>query len=197
MRFQLSTWFKILPIAVFAILLSLSIRMGDLFYDIKEDATLSLHWQKAFAEGEKRIPVPVQTTGAKTLTENELLVLQQLSLRRAELDKRQTALIQKEQELNAWQKKLTEQQNKLNDMAEKLQARAFETDSRENAELLRIYTHMKPTQAAALLNAVDHPLALYILKNIPPLQAAGILEKMAPETAARFTLEMAATPEGG
>lgn len=197
MHIRLTTWFKFLPIAVFVILLSLSIRMGDLFYDIKEEHSLSVELQKAFAQGEKMLAVPVQTSQPQTLTENELLVLQQLSLRRIELDKRQNDLVKKEQELNALQKKLAEQQQKLNAMEKKLHARAAETDLKENAELIRIYTHMKPAQAATLLTSLDPSLALQILKNMPPLQAAGILEKMPPETARQLTLEMATPPAGG
>ena len=188
--------FKFLPLAVFIILLSLSIRMGTLFYDIKEEHFLSLEMQKALAQNENKFPVSVQSKESQTLTENELLILQQLSIRREELDKRQNELNQKEQELFLLQKNLEEQQQKLNEMNKKLQALSSQSDLQENAELIRIYAHMKPSQAAALLTNLDQKLTLQILKNMPPLQAAGILGNMPEETARQLTLEMADIASG-
>ncbi len=192
---RLSTCFKFLPIAVFIILLSLSVRMGDLFYDIKEDKTGFLTTQNAYAREENKTTLVHQTSTTQTLTENELRVLQQLSTRRAELDKRQNELTQKEQELNTLQKKLAEQQQTLKTQEEKLRLLAGNTGLKEHAELIRIYTHMKPTQAAQLLTTLDDTLSVYIIKNIPPVQAAAVLGKMPPEKAQQLTLKIATKAE--
>ena len=165
--------------------------MGNLFYDIKEEHNISIELQKASAINDNMISIPIQTSQTKALTENELLILQQLSVRRTELDKRQKELDKKEQELTELEKKLTTQQKKLDEIAKKLKEQIEQSTLQKNTELVHIYTHMKPTQAAIVLSSLDKTLILQILKNMPPTQAAAILEKFPPEEAKNLTILMA------
>jgi flagellar motility protein MotE (MotC chaperone) len=130
---------------------------------------------------------------------SERALLERLSERRKELEKRQSELEMRDTLLKAAEKKLEERLGELKQAEERIVAA---TQQKEEVELHRLknlvtmYESMKPKDAAKIFDGLDLKLATEVAKLIQPRRMSDILAQMSPEAAQRLTVELASRPAG-
>lgn len=141
---------------------------------------------------------PAQAFDPSTLTEGQLLALQQLAARRQELDERER-LIDMRAELNArTEERLDQQISRLAALKERIEALVVDLDEDEEqkmARLVKIYETMKPKAAAEIFNRLEIPILLHVVERMKEAKSAVVLGKMNPAIAKRVTSELAKRKE--
>jgi flagellar motility protein MotE (MotC chaperone) len=128
---------------------------------------------------------------------SERALLERLSERRKELEKRQSEMEMRDTLLKAAEKKLDERLNELKQAEERIVAA---TQQKEEVELHRLknlvtmYESMKAKDAAKIFDGLDLKLATEVAKLIQPRRMSDILAQMSPEAAQRLTVELASRP---
>jgi flagellar motility protein MotE (MotC chaperone) len=136
---------------------------------------------------------------APHISPSERALLERLSERRAELEKRQSELDMRDTLLKAAEKKLGERLNELKQAEERIVAA---TQQKEEVELQRLknlvtmYESMKAKEAAKIFEKLDVKLATDVARLIQPRRMSEILAQMTPEAAQRLTVELASRPQG-
>lgn len=128
------------------------------------------------------------------LSPAEIEVLQELSQRRAELDKRASTLDQQQVVLQAAEKRVDDKIAKLQDLQKSIQSQVDQQNAAENARmqsLVKIYETMKPADAAQILSQLDMPILLQMLSQMKEAKTAPILAAMDPNRAQAITTAMA------
>jgi len=114
-------------------------------------------------------------------TPDELVLLQQLSERRAEIDKREKDLDLKINILAASEANLQKKIEELNNLKQQISALIEEKKNLEGSKimsLVKIYENMKPKEAAKIFNQLDLPLLISIFKLMKEAKIAPILSSM-------------------
>ena len=109
---------RLIPVFLFVAILSLSLRIGDAWYHFKEGEKM-IGTLDALAQN--AISMAPEATTPQTLTESEILVLQQLAKRRAALDEREHILTVKQKELEQLEQQITTQKKELQSLQKKLE----------------------------------------------------------------------------
>lgn len=125
----------------------------------------------------------------------ELKLLQSLSQRRDQLDKRAAALDQRDVVLQAAEKRIDEKIAKLQQMQKAIDSAANKQDQEQSAKLkslVKIYETMKPRDAARIFDQLDMPVLIEVLGNMKERSTAPILASMDPAKAKAVTLALAA-----
>ncbi len=177
---------RLIPIFFFLAVLSLSFRIGDAWFNLTEEEMIG----PTQALAQNSISMSPQATAPQTLTESEILVLQQLAKRRAALDEREHLLTEKENQLSLLEEQILAQKKELETLQKKLEEQALHLPDDETTHLIKIYANMRPQEAARLLQAQEASLRMNILRRLPPLKTASILEKMDTQTAVLLTQEL-------
>jgi flagellar motility protein MotE (MotC chaperone) len=140
------------------------------------------------------VPLQVAEGGGD---DSEPALLQRLSDRRAELDKRAGDLDMREQLLAAAEKKLDEREAALAALQAKIDAMVDEKQATEDAQfkgLVGMYETMKPKDAAKIFDTLEMPVLIRVARAMNPRKMAPILAAMS--TAPAQTLSTAlASPE--
>ena len=128
-------------------------------------------------------------------TPAEVGILQDLSRRSAELDKRSDTLDHRELLLQALESQVDTKIAKLQALQSDLKVLADQVD--QNGEkrltsLVHIYETMKPDDAAQILQKMDMPVLLQLLSRMKDRNAAPILAAMDPAMARGITTALAA-----
>jgi len=127
------------------------------------------------------------------MSQEEIGLLQQLSDRRAELDKREAALSDREVLMQATEKRIDEKIVKLQQLAGTIDGAVKTRDDKEEARvqsLAHMYEQMKPAEAARILDQLDIPVILTMLDKMREQKAAPILAGMDPAKAKAVTLAL-------
>lgn len=131
---------------------------------------------------------------APNISPSERALLERLSERRKELEKRQSEMEMRDTLLKAAEKKLDERLKELKQAEERIVAA---TQQKEEVELHRLknlvtmYESMKAKDAAKIFDGLDLKLATEVAKLIQPRRMSDILAQMSPEAAQRLTVELA------
>jgi flagellar motility protein MotE (MotC chaperone) len=177
--------FRILPVFIFLAVLTLSIRVNNVFDSLKnaDSRSFSISQSKAWAEEEasrdtaelgkvleqaERGQNP-GSTGEKansTFTQSEIMILQELAERREALDLRSREIDKKAQ--------LREYESKL----KKLIGEYNEKEKEKIAALVKMYASMKPQSAARIFNTLDIETAASLLREMKPSSASAIVSQM-------------------
>ncbi|MBV9863575.1 MAG: hypothetical protein JO267_15665 [Alphaproteobacteria bacterium] len=124
----------------------------------------------------------------------EVDLLQALSQRRSELDKRSDELDGREVMLKAAEQRINEKIDALKKMEqsidEKLQQNKEENEDKIK-NIVRIYEIMKPQEAARIFEQLDMPVLLDVVEHMKEQKAAPILANMQPQKAKALTLALA------
>lgn len=162
-------------------------------------------------EPAKDAPAPKPATPLKTpggtvvqldpanISPSERALLERLSERRKELEKRKSEMEMRDTLLKAAEKKLEERLGELKQAEERIVAA---TQQKEEAELHRLknlvtmFESMKAKDAAKIFDGLDLKLATEVAKLIQPRRMSDILAQMSPEAAQRLTVELASRPGG-
>jgi flagellar motility protein MotE (MotC chaperone) len=165
----------------------------------------------ASPEPAKDAPAPKPTTPPKgpggtvvqldpaNISPSERALLERLSERRKELEKRKSEMEMRDTLLKAAEKKLEERLGELKQAEERIVAA---TQQKEEAELHRLknlvtmFESMKAKDAAKIFDGLDLKLATEVAKLIQPRRMSDILAQMSPEAAQRLTVELASRPGG-
>jgi flagellar motility protein MotE (MotC chaperone) len=128
------------------------------------------------------------------MSPSEVELLQKLSDRRAELDKRSAELSQREVLLQAAEKRIDDKIAKLTSLEKDIGGivdKHSEEDDARIKSLVKIYETMKPVDAARIFSQLDMPVLLGVLENMKERNAAPILAAMDPGKAKAVTLALA------
>jgi flagellar motility protein MotE (MotC chaperone) len=121
-------------------------------------------------------------------------VLQGLSGRRAELDRRGTELDQREALLKAAEQRIEAKVQELKQLQGTMEALIRRYDEDEEARkksLVKIFETMKPAEAARIFEQMDMPVLLDIFERMKERNAAPVLAQMHPARAKQVTAELA------
>lgn len=143
-------------------------------------------------------PAPVNGTlvqmDANPISPSERALLERLSERRQELEKRQSELDMRDTLLKAAEKRL---ESKINDLRDAEARMVAATQQKEDSEkerlrnLVMMYENMKAKDAAKIFDRLDVKLATEVAKMIQPRRMSEIMAQMTPESAQRLTVELA------
>ena len=128
------------------------------------------------------------------LSPAEIEVLQELSVRRAQLDRRSGEIDQQQIVLQAAEKRIDEKIAKLEAIQKNVQAIVDKQNAADDARtqsLVKIYETMKPADAAQILSQLDLPILLQMLSRMKEAKTAPILAAMDPSKAEVITTAMA------
>jgi flagellar motility protein MotE (MotC chaperone) len=129
-----------------------------------------------------------------SMSPSEVELLQQLAERRAELDKRAAAISQREVVLQAAEKRIDEKIAKLETLKKDIGGIVDKQNAEDAARLeslVKIYSTMKPVDAARIFSQLDMPVLLGVLEHMKERNAAPILAAMDPGKAKAVTLALA------
>lgn len=205
--------FRILPIFIFLAVLTLSVKVNNVFDLLKhpENLKLSISQQSAFAE-EKAAPETeklsqvldqnAQNSSALGLnTENpnngfsqsEILILQELAERREALDLRAKEIDRKAIQLKVAEEEIDKKIKQLQDYEQRLKKLMIEYNQEEKdkiTSLAKLYTTMKPKDAARIFNTLEISILVPLLKEMKPSASSAILSQMNSEKAKAVTTEL-------
>lgn len=147
--------------------------------------------------GSKPPAEPPKVTGlpeTHAFSASELEVLQSLSARRDELDRREKALVEREALLSAASQEVdakVAELNKLKGEIEKLLGQQSTMEEERIASLVKIYEAMKPKEAATIFNTLDIDVLLSVVSRMNERRISPILASMDPEKARLVTIRLA------
>lgn len=186
----------------FPILLSLAtFVLAGKAYFVATSALYPIHAQAApeeTADNKNLEEKPANTTEKRphlkdfdplTLTADEIDVLQTLHKRREELEAREQRLTTDETTLRSIRSKIEEDLKILSEVEtriNKILAKYSKDQKEKIVRLTKLYSQMKPKQAASILENLEADIAVEILDSLNEKNAASILDKMAPDKAQKL-----------
>ena len=198
---------RILPLFIFTAVLTLSVRISHIVDNIQENHQTHIEFgaQNALAAEEQKdketavlnqilesdsLTPSAPLEGASSFSKSEIAILQDLAKRREAL-----SLKDKEIDKKALQLKITEEeiQKKLEQLQayeaklRKLMQEYSEKEKQKLTTLVKMYSSMKPKDAARIFNTLDIELSTAILKEMKPSTSSGILSQMEAEKAKAIT----------
>lgn len=203
--------FRILPAFIFMAVLTLTVKINNVFdlYNHPGNRKLSISQSAAFAEEKisqetaelSKVLSQGGNTGSSSgaanpgtaFTQSEIMILQELAERREaldvraqEIDKRAIQLKVAEEEIDKKLKQLKEYEQRL----EKLIHRYSAQEQENINSLVKLYSSMKPKDAARIFNALDMDITVALLKGMKPSSSSAILSQMNSEKAKAVTSEL-------
>ncbi len=132
--------------------------------------------------------------GAKGLSKSEIAVLESLSKRREELQRRAKALDMREQLVEAAEKRLQDRVAELKQIQADIDKTIDRKDKQSEerlASVVKMYESMKPKDAARIFERLDMGVLLDVVKRMSPRKVASVLSQMDPVAAQELTVELA------
>ncbi len=136
----------------------------------------------------------IRPTDPLDLSDEEILLLQQLSERRAEIERRAREIERRAALLEAAEQRIDDKVKELQNLQATIREMLIEHDEQEEAQirsLVKIYENMKPKDAARIFEQLDMLVLLEVIDRMSERRAAPILAKMHPRRAQEVTLELA------
>lgn len=140
------------------------------------------------------VPAPASPVyGEHAYSAAELDVLQSLSKRRDELDKREQQVVQHEALLKAAEgevdRKIAELNKIKKELVDLLNKQQAVQDERVNS-LVKIYENMKPKEAARIFDTLEMDVLLAVIGKMSERKSSPILASMDPEKARIVTIKL-------
>ena len=130
----------------------------------------------------------------RLFSEMEIKLLQELDVRRIELERREQALRVREKLADLAEVELKDRVEKMNELQTQLTNLLKNLSNKEEGELLqlaKIYEEMRPNNAAIVLNKLDDNIVFDLFKRMNRKDTAKIMEKMDPIKARRISKMLA------
>ncbi|MDR1026502.1 MAG: hypothetical protein LBL47_03790 [Lactobacillus sp.] len=199
---------RILPIFIFIAVLTLSIKVHNLFDNLKgqNKSVFSIYQSSAMAEDkdtqetdeldtvlERADNTPnIIDPASKShgFTQSEILILQELAERREALDLRSREIDRKAVQLKVAEEEINKKIRQLQEYENKLKNLIGEYDKKEKEKidsLVKLYSTMKPKDAARIFDTLDVDITVSLLKEMKPSVSSSILSQMRPEKAKAIT----------
>lgn len=144
-------------------------------------------------DGTRAAPLLSPTDGHE-YSDSELDILQSLSKRREDLDRRENNLNESAALLKAAEKEVDRKLTELNGLKaeiEKLLGQQSQMEDARIASLVKIYEAMKPKEAATIFNTLDPDVLLSVVSRMNERRLSPILASMDPEKARMVTIRLA------
>jgi len=135
-----------------------------------------------------------RTAPAAAVSQTELDVLQSLGERRAELDRRNDELQQREVLLKATEQRINDKIAQLQAMEKSISDTVKKHDDENDAKiknLVKIYETMKPKEAARIFEQLDMPVLIEVAGHMKEMKLAPVLASMDAGKAKALTLALA------
>lgn len=205
---RLKQHFRILPLVIFMAVLTLSIRVNNVFDMLKNPYAnhFSISQSNAFAEEKDTKETadlskilesngsPQTTDGTpqpnSTFSQSEIMILQELAERREALDLRSREIDKKAVQLRVAEQEIDKRLTQLRNYEQKLRKLIKEYNDKEKAKidaLVKVYSTMKPKDAARIFNTLDIEVTVSLLKEMKPSTSSAILSQMRAEKAKEIT----------
>lgn len=206
---MIKTKIRLLPVFIFMAVLTLTIKVNTVFdlYNRNQQKQLSISTGAAMAEEKlsnetKALSDVLNNSSQKNakdenlnsnFSQSEILILQELAERREaldirsqEIDKRAIQLKVTEEEINKKLHQLQEYEQKL----EKLINIYSEQEKNNINTMVKLYSNMKPKDAARIFNTLDMNIVVALLKGMKASQASSVLAQMDATKAQAVTAEL-------
>lgn len=205
---KLKQQFRILPMVIFMAVLMLTIRVNNLFDMLKNpyQSHISISQSRALAEEqdtqttsdlstllEKSDTIeqnPSNSPQNNTFSQSEIMILQELAERREALDIRSKEIDKKAVQLRVAEQEIDKRLTQLREYEQKLRKLIKEYNEKEKAKidsLVKVYSTMKPKDAARIFNTLDIEVTVSLLKEMKPSTSSAILSQMKAEKAKEIT----------
>ncbi len=204
--------FRLMPLAIIAIFGLLGVKVADLWSALNPAPAAQAQGPTVAAKprpdpAPPPAPAAAEGNGAEgsraidplAMSATEIELLQKLSERRAELDRRAAELSQREVLLQAAEKRIDEKIAKLAALEKEIAVVADKQSAEEDARvksLVKIYETMKPAEAARILEQLDLAVLLGVIEHMKEAKVSGILASMDPTKARALTDALAMRRDG-
>jgi flagellar motility protein MotE (MotC chaperone) len=197
---------RLLPVLISAAALLFCAKIADVWFAIRIAPLAAAQAQTAHEP-----PKPSRTAAAETapaapgnkrtprdpmlFSPQEVEILQSLSQRRDDLDRRAAEVDRHEALLQATEQRIDDKIAKLQQMESTINDAFKKEDQKDDAKiksLVKIYETMKPKEAARIFEQLDLPVLLEVLDHMKEMKTAPILASMDPTKAKAVTLALAA-----
>jgi len=199
-----------LPVFIFAAVLSLSIKINSVYDTIVNSGLpkINISQNKAFAEEKnntetaqltqilERSSSETQTPAASpdsSFSRSEIAILQELAERREALDIRSHEIDKKAIQLKVAEDEIDKKLKQLKEYEIRLQKLINQYNEKEKAQLdslVKMYSTMKPKDAARIFNTFELDILVAILKEMKPSVSSAILSQMNALKAKEVTSEL-------
>ncbi len=189
---------RLLPLFIFVGVLSLSIKINYVYNTIinRELPKISISQNKALAEEKEKAETQQLNnilngnaqnvnTGSfqnnSAFTQSEINILQELAERREALDVRSEEIDKKALQLKVAESEIDKKLAQLKVYEEKLQKLINQYNEQERAQLatlVKMYSTMKPKDAARIFNTFEIDILVAILREMKPSSSSAILSQM-------------------
>ncbi len=193
---------RLLPITIVIMSMVLGVKVVDFSLGVEASFASSSEPEKTAVDKEKtplhdqeatvEDVTPVEIISAPTRKEIEYL--QKLAKRRQELDRRSGELDVREKLLEAVEMRIVERTTSLKKIEATIEAALKKHDALERAQLeslVKIYSAMKPKEAAQIFNNLDDEVLISIVQNMKEKKMGAILAKMSLDKAKKLTVSLA------
>ena len=201
---------RLLPIFIFMAVLTLSIKINNVFdmYNNQTKQALTISTSKALAEeqlnketaelteilqGGSKNPAAKTDNPNNAFTQSEIMILQELADRREILDLRAKEIDKRAIQLKVAEEEIDKKLRQLKDYEQKLQKLVNEYSQKEQSNidsLVKLYASMKPKDAARIFNNMDMDITVTLLKGMKPSASSAILSQMESEKAQAVTAQL-------
>jgi flagellar motility protein MotE (MotC chaperone) len=139
--------------------------------------------------------VPPMLGGDPTLfTQEEIDLLQNLSVRRAELDRKEQRLDERESLIAAAEARIDAKIEEMKSLKSAIEGLVETKEAQEDdriKKLISVYEKMKPKDAARIWNDLDMEILLQVALGMREANTAAVLSQMSPDRARALTSELA------
>jgi flagellar motility protein MotE (MotC chaperone) len=202
---------RILPIAIALAVAVLGLKIGDAWRHSGSALAQQPQAQPAQAPAAPAAQAPAEAPPAApvgaapsasparaldditNLTASEIEVLQQLVVRRAEIERRGAELSRREAVLKAAEERIQakiEEMKKLQAGVEQAIRRYDEQEEQRRKSLVKIYETMKPQEAAKIFEQMDLTTLVEMVERMSERKVAPVLAAMNPVRAKQVTTEL-------
>ena len=204
--------FRILPFFIFLAVLTLSVKVNNVFDLLKhpETSKISISQKSAYAEEKQAQETAelskVLNSGNSSTTvapnnmrpdngfsQSEIMILQELAERREALDLRSKEIDRKAVQLKVAEDEIDKKIKQLQDYEQRLKKLMVEYNKEEREKitsLAKLYMNMKPKDAARIFNTLDMSILIPLLKEMKPATTSAILSQMNAERVKEVTAEL-------
>lgn len=202
---------RVLPIFIFMAVLSLSIKINNVFdsFISNEAPKISISQNRAIAQektnqetaqlsqilarNDDGTAIQTPSTPGNNFTQSEIAILQELAERREALDLRSQEIDKKAIQLKVAEDEIDKKLKQLQEYEGKLQKLINAYNDKERAQLdslVKMYSTMKPKDAARIFNTFEMDILVAILKEMKPSVSSAILAQMNALKAKAVTTEL-------
>ncbi len=201
----------LLPFLIFVAVLTLSIKVNNVFdlYNNQTKQKISISAAQALAEeklnqetaelskvlqeGAPQNSQGDQPPANTAFTQSEIMILQELAERRETLDLRAQEIDKRAIQLKVTEEEINKKLRQLKDYEQKLQKliNTYSEQEQQNLNaMVKMYTSMKPKDAARIFNNLDMNITVALLKGMKPSSSSAILSQMDSQKAQAVTAEL-------